>query len=316
MGGKAPPTLEKFLNYLAHEKRFSPHTIRAYRTDLIGFHGFLGKTGRTDKATYREMRSYIAALHRQGLSPASIERKLSAVKSYHRFLAGAGEVSQDPASLIPGPRKDSRLPGFLSVDDVRRLCEAAGGEDFLSRRDRAVIELLYSTGMRVSEFCLLDVGDLVQGADTVPVRGKGGKERLTVIGSWARRALSDYLEGRRDLLRKIPEASLSGPLFINRRGSRLSERSVRRLIDRRRLEAGLPRKVTPHTLRHSFASHLLAGGADLRAIQEMLGHESLSTTQKYTHIDVGHLTRIYDEAHPRSRCDKIKGKGRKREAGE
>jgi len=316
MGGKAPPTLEKFLNYLAYEKRFSPHTIRAYRTDLAGFHEFLEKTCRTDRATYREMRSYIAALHRQGLSPASIERKLSAVKSYHRFLVREGEVDEDPAALIPGPRKDSRLPGFLSVDEVQRLCEAAGEKDFLSRRDRAVIELLYSTGMRVSELCLLEVGDLAPGADTVQVLGKGGKERLTVIGSWARRALADYLEGRRDLLRKIPGAAYSGPLFINRRGSRLSERSVRRLIDRRRLEAGLSRKVTPHTLRHSFASHLLAGGADLRAIQEMLGHESLSTTQKYTHIDIGHLTRVYDEAHPRSRCDKIRGKDRKREAGD
>jgi integrase/recombinase XerC len=316
MSDRDPVPVEKFLTYLTHEKRCSPNTVKAYRADLAEFLDHLRQYPPAGRVTHREMRSYIASLHRRGLSPASVERKLSALKHYYRFLAREEGHEENPAAMIPGPAKATRLPGFLSVDEIYRLCETASGSDFPSRRDRAIIELLYSTGMRVSELCSLGVGDMDSGGETIQVLGKGGKERLVVVGSYARTALERYLAARGRLLSAKERLSSSGPMFVNQRGGRLTERSVRRILDKRRTEAGIPGKVTPHTLRHSFASHLLAGGADLRSIQEMLGHESLSTTQKYTHVDIGQLTKTYDKAHPRSRCDKINHDPGEEKAGE
>lgn len=304
MTGKTNSTIDQFLLYLTHEKRYSPHTIRAYRKDLEEFQETMGELAGGRKATYRHLRAYLASLFRRGLAPSTVTRKLACLKSYYRFLVVEGETAENPASLISSPRKGKRLFNFLNVDEITRLCESAGGSDFNSLRDRAIIEMLYSTGTRVSELAGLNSLDLDRNLESVIVRGKGKKERMVIIGSFARSALKDYLESRRAMLVEKGITNESMALFLNRRGGPLSARSIRRMIDTRRRKAGLSKRVTPHTIRHSFASHLLAGGADLRAIQELLGHESLSTTQKYTHIDTGHLTEVYDRAHPRSRAKK------------
>lgn len=302
MNREKESSLDRFLKYLSYEKHYSSNTIRAYRRDLEEYLRSLGQASGPGAGNHRRIRAYLAYLIRRGLSPATVTRKLASLKSFYRFLVREGEAPDNPASLITSPRRDARIFSFLNVDEVRRLCEAAGGLDFLSRRDRAIIEMLYSTGMRVSELAALKVTGLDTRMESLVVLGKGKKERLVIIGSFARQAVSDYLDARRRIVEKGPSPGERTALFVNRSGGALSERSIRRIIDSRRRKAGISKKVTPHTLRHSFASHLLSGGADLRAIQELLGHESLSTTQKYTHIDIGHLTEVYDRAHPRSRA--------------
>ncbi len=303
--GGGRPSLERFLAYLAHEKRYSPHTLRSYRLDLDGFTAWLGGEPEAS-VSHRRIRAYVAFLSRRGLSPATVIRKLASLKSYYRFLVREGLAPENPAALVPSPKKGRPLFTFLNVDETRRLLEAAPGGDFPSVRERAVLELLYSTGMRVGELAGLAVADIDVRRETMVVRGKGSKERLAIVGSYARRALEAYLAARGDLLAKLGPAAGTPALLLNLRGGRLSDRGIRRLVVAARRRAGLAGKVTPHTLRHSFATHLLAGGADLRAIQEMLGHESLATTQKYTHLDIGRLTEVYDKAHPRSRSGRRK----------
>jgi integrase/recombinase XerC len=293
--------LAMFLRYLQAEKHASPHTVRAYRTDLRQFRAFLSAAGIPDVVAVdaRALRAWLAHLHGRGLDPASTARKLAAVRSWLRFLARRGILPRNPAGDIRGPRVPRKLVSFLPLDEMDALLEQPGADV----RDRAVLELLYATGLRVSELAGLRLEDVDRVRRLVQTVGKGGKPRLVPYGAEAARALEAYLAWR---------GETPGPLFRNARGGPLSARSLRECVRRRARAAGLARRVTPHTLRHSFATHLLDAGADLRLIQDLLGHARLSTTQRYTHVGVERLLRVYDAAHPRARSS---GAAREEHAG-
>nr|WP_256502464.1 tyrosine recombinase XerC [Desulfuromonas sp. KJ2020] len=290
--------LDQFSRHLSVERNVSPHTQRAYLQDLKDFFTFLdGLAEGNERADHGVsavskvvLRRYLALLHKTHRK-SSIARKLAALRTFFRFLQREGVVSVNPGEMVGTPRQEKYLPRTLSADEAYALMERGGGA---SLRDRAILETLYSCGLRVGELESLNVGsiDLVEGV--VRVVGKGRKERIVPIGSKARTALHDYLESRVGVKDQ-------DPLFLNRFGKRLTSRSIERNLKKHLLQAGILRDATPHALRHSFATHLLDSGADLRAIQELLGHASLSTTQKYTQVSVDHLMSVYDKAHPRSR---------------
>lgn len=288
--------LAPFFRYLTVEKHASAHTLRGYRSDLEGFRRFLAEVSGRDALAQtiacvdaRLIRAYLARLHAHRLDPATVGRKLAALRSWFRFLVRRGVLPRNPALEIRGPRLGRKLASFLPIDEAAALVDAKGA----SGRDRAILELLYATGLRVSELVGLEVDDVDRCERTVRVLGKGRKERIVPFGARAAAALDAYLDG---------DARSRGPLFVNRRGGRLGVRSVFDVVRRRARQVGLPRRVSPHTLRHTFATHLLDGGADLRMIQELLGHSRLSTTQRYTHVSADQLTRVYDTAHPRARA--------------
>lgn len=291
-----------FDQHLAVERNLSAHTRRAYRQDLEEFRAFLAQDSTASAAIKVNdvdtllLRRYLAHLHRKN-SRSTIARKLSALRSFFTYMVRQGVLTINPAELISTPRQKKYLPKTLTVDEVFAFIEHQGGAELLVCRDRAILEVLYSCGLRVGELTSLDIGsiDLEQGL--VRVLGKGGKERLVPLGQKARVALARYLDVR-------GERQGENALFLNYRGGRLSARSVERNFKKLLLQAGLVKDATPHSLRHSFATHLLDGGADLRAIQELLGHASLSTTQKYTQVSLDHLMDVYDKAHPRGRKKK------------
>jgi integrase/recombinase XerC len=293
-----------FLDYLRVEKSLSPSTIRAYANDLKQFTAFLrpvavGAEERPlDPAdfTLRTVRSFLSHLSVRGLQSTSLARKLATLRSFFRYLNREGVMEGNPAKTIPSPATALKLPPILTVDETFRLLDGPGVSPKSLLRDRAMFELLYSSGLRVSELVGLNREDLDSEGGVVRVRGKGRKERLVPVGLKALHAISRYLSEERKTL-----PAEADPLFVNLRGTRLTARSVHRILASRSRRQGEPKKVTPHSLRHSFATHLLSGGADLRAIQEMLGHRSLSTTQRYTRVDLDQLSRVYDKAHPRSR---------------
>jgi len=282
-----------FLEYLGVERGASPHTLRSYATDLTEFTRFLAreKLEGLAAADTRTVRAYLAHLHQRGLAKATIARKLASVRSCFRFLARRGALEVNPARQVRSPRLGRRLPSFLPKDEAAQLLDATPEATRAGVRDRALIELLYASGLRVAEGCGLDLDDLDEARRTVRVVGKGDKERVVPVGETALAALDDYLAMR---------GRQRGPLFLNPRGGRLTTRSAHRIVKRLAGLAGLSRRVTPHTLRHSFATHMLGEGADLRLIQELLGHSRLSTTQRYTHVSPEHLMRVYDAAHPRA----------------
>jgi integrase/recombinase XerC len=298
MRGDADP-VPAFLQYLAAERGASPHTLRSYAADLAELGRFLhaAKMGGLAAADARTLRAYLAWLHGRGLAKSSIARKLATARSCFRFLARRGYIAANPARQVASPRLPRRLPSFLPKDESKELLDAPVEDSAAGRRDRALLELLYASGLRVAECCGLDVEDLDRRHGTVRVFGKGGKERVVPVGDAALDALDAYLSaaGGRDR-----RGAGSGPLFQNPRGGRLTTRSVRSIVRRRARAAGIARRVTPHTLRHTFATHLLGEGADLRLIQELLGHSRLSTTQRYTHVSPEHLMKVYDAAHPRA----------------
>lgn len=286
-----------FFRYLGSERAASPHTVRSYRRDLAEFAAFLGEQGAGRPADIarvdaRTIRAYLARLHGRGLEPASIARQLAALRSWFRFLVRRGLAGRNPAREVRSPRLGRKLPSFLPIDETVALLEAKALAAPERDRDLAILEMLYAAGLRVSELAGLDVDDVDRAERTVRVLGKGRKERIVPFGEQAARALDAYL-GRRGDAR--------GPLFRNRPGGRLTVRSVHAIVRRAAKAAGLARPVSPHTLRHTFATHLLDAGADLRAIQELLGHSRLSTTQRYTHVGAEQLMRVYDAAHPRAR---------------
>jgi tyrosine recombinase XerC len=291
--------IKQFLRRLAVEKRYSDHTLRAYAGDLTALEGFLrGRGRRVTDATLRDMRAFLASLRVQGLGRSSVARRISAVRSLCRFLLREGIVSGNPAAALRTPRREQRLPRFLTESEVERLLNAPDISDWVGARDRAMLEVLYGGGLRVSELVALNQDDVDVRAGLACVRGKGKKERLAPLGSCAAEAIRHYLSllGNVRLSLKAPEA-----LFINARdGRRLTTRSVRRILRRRLAEAGLDASLSPHALRHSFATHLLQRGADLRSVQELLGHEHLSTTQIYTHLTTENLRATYSRAHPRA----------------
>nr|XP_061797916.1 tyrosine recombinase XerC-like [Nerophis lumbriciformis] len=323
--------IHRFLQHLDLERHLSAHTLRAYEGDLRRFSEFMAGEylGRDlDRLQPNEVepaavRAFLAGSARQGLSRRSQARALSAVRSLFAYACRQGELEANPARGVRTPKQDRTLPRHLRPEEAGALLDGTGHEvddegesattakpdnEALVARDQAMFELLYATGLRVGELVSLDWKDLDLGGRVLRVVGKGGKERMVPFGRPAKSALGDWLDAwdavraRRKITKPDGE-----PVFLNHRGGRLSARSVRRLLDRYSTAAGLPPGVHPHTLRHSFATHLLEGGADLRAIQELLGHSSLATTQRYTHLDIDRLLRVYRQSHPRAKASSRDG---------
>ncbi|MBI4614805.1 MAG: tyrosine recombinase XerC, partial [Planctomycetes bacterium] len=292
---------EAFLGHLRFEKNASEETLRAYAGDLARFGTFLESRawGIADLTPVR-IRTFLGTLAEGNLKRSSLARKISSLRSFFRYLSREKVVEANPMALSRSPRRIRALPHFLTTDEVERLLAAPAGDDPLARRDRALLEFLYSTGVRVGELVGCDTGDVRWAQEVTRIRGKGKRERLAPLGSHAMRALRDYLAVREELR----GARFEGrePLFLNRFGSRLTDRSVRRLLEKHIATADLSRRTTPHTLRHSFATHLLERGADLRTVQELLGHRRISSTQVYTHVSTEQLREVYERAHPRARA--------------
>jgi integrase/recombinase XerC len=296
-------SLAEFLRHLALEKNASAHTVKSYREDLTQAVDFFRtrlatQTPRSQQLTTRLLRAHLAWLSEQGYARTTIARRLAAVRSWCRFLCRQGTLPANPALGLRGPRQDKKLPHFVSREDMVRLLETPPAGTPLGLRDRAILETLYSAGLRVSELTGLDVVDVELADGLATVRGKGRKERLSLLGPPAVEAIERWLLHREALAG--PRAALQPALFLNKNGTRLSTRSVGRLLEKYLAQAGLDPRTSPHTLRHSFATHLLDGGADIRSVQELLGHRSLATTQIYTHVSTQRLRESYHRAHPRA----------------
>jgi integrase/recombinase XerC len=293
--------LAEFLCHLALEKNASAHTVKSYREDLTQaidfFRGRLPKPAKIGQLTPRLLRAYLVWLHEQGYAKATMARRIAAVRSWCRFLCRQGHLSANPADGLRGPRQEKKLPHFLSEDELARLLEIPPSDTPWGLRDRAILEMLYSAGMRVSELTGLNVLDIDLDTGLAVVRGKGKRERLALLGAQALAALKHWLT-ERDLISqgKRPQSAV----YLNKRGSRLTSRSVGRLLEKYLAHAGLDPRASPHTLRHSFATHMLDRGADIRSVQELLGHRSLATTQIYTHVTTNRLRASYHKAHPRA----------------
>jgi len=302
--------IERFLEHLRVEKNASPHTLRSYACDLEQFRSFLWSAGfhrdekkgdvRAEKIDHLAIRAYLSRLYREH-KKSSLARKLAAQRSFFRYLVDEGVMKRSPAEIVATPKQEKNLPSFLPVDEVFALVEKPDPATPWGARDRAILETLYSCGIRVSELVGLSDGDADFHLGIVRVYGKGRKERIVPIGEKAIEALRAYLPQRDKVLARRKKSAPRAPLFINPRGTRLTARSVARILQKHVLRSGLLRKVSPHALRHTFATHLLDAGADLRAIQELLGHVSLSTTQRYTHVSMDKLMEVYDKAHPRAK---------------
>jgi integrase/recombinase XerC len=331
--------IQEFKNYLIVEKNASPHTLDGYLNDIAQFQEFLIRSGHAvdsgtlqlEKIDRLAVRSFMGYLYEKNLSGTSMRRKLSTLSSFFRFLCREGHLENNVAKTIPAPRVQNKLPAYFSIDDMFRLLELPEGEGFLPVRDRALLELFYSCGLRISELVGLTLEKVNLESRMIKVLGKGGKERLLPLGRHCVEALQKYLNVRMDKIRsqqrqaftlkkQPPQSPLSGgglvppcqgaqgdllcntdPLFLNHRGTPITVRGVRKVVEKYIKQGNFPGGVSPHSIRHSFATHLLDGGADLRSIQELLGHSSLSTTQKYTHLTLDRLTETYDKAHPRAK---------------
>jgi len=326
--------VQEFLNYLKFEKRFSEHTAKCYEADLRQFGEYLigasvcspsvdehislshtkpGEAGvATAVATHTDVgvdqlllsvetavvRAYLAFLNEKQYSKATIARKLATLRSFYKFLVKRSQLGSNPVAAVRTPKQDKKLPRFLEYEEVKRLLETPPMNNWLGARDRAILETLYSTGIRVSELVALNMDDVDFLGEVVHVRGKGKKERISPIGSSALQVIQHYMEFRNKRAQSNSNFD-SKVLFVNKHGRRLSTRSVRRKMDKYLKMAGLDPAISPHTLRHSFATHMLNNGADLRSVQELLGHQSLSTTQIYTHLTTKKLKEVYESAHPR-----------------
>ena len=299
--------IARYLEHLEYERVVSSHTLRAYGSDLERFIQFLARDF-FDKGIDEihpqdidplAVRSFIASLAKNGVGKRSQARCLSALRGLFRFACREGTLASNPAASVRSPKQPTRLPRHLRPGEVETLLDAARGDDPLSHRDLALLELLYASGLRVGELTGLDWDDLDLEARTVRVLGKGGKERMVPFGRPAAVALQEWLDSWEEV--RGSSSGTEAPVFLNYRGGRLSSRSVRRILDRHVNSAALAAGVHPHTLRHTFATHLLEGGADLRTIQELLGHSSLSTTQRYTHVDIERLLQVYRQSHPRAK---------------
>ncbi len=334
-----PPRVEQFLNYLEFERHFSSYTSRCYGADLRQFCQFLlgvpaeimpddleagvapsmGHANGSGPAvieqlpkvdtspehaetlllnsTAEDVRNYLQFMRENNYSKATMARKLATLRSFFKFCNRRGMTQNNPMITIRTPKQDKRLPKFMSEDQITKLLGTPKDGDVLGARDKSMLECMYSTGIRVSELVGLNMEDIDFAGSTIRVRGKGKKERMSPIGQTAIVALQKYLAMRGGV---VKDALPAGPLFVNKHGQRLSTRSVRRKLDKYLIEAGLDPDISPHTLRHSFATHMLNHGADLRSVQELLGHQSLSTTQIYTHLTTNHIKQVYDAAHPRA----------------
>jgi integrase/recombinase XerC len=329
--------VQEFLNYLKFERRFSEHTAKCYGADLSQFGEFLAgalepaeepismpgvRASEAGPATAvatpvkpgvdelliavqtDSVRAYLAHLNGRHYSKATIARKLATLRSFYKFLVKRDRVSSNPVSAVRTPKQEKKLPRFLEYEDVKRLLETPPVNTWLGARDRAILETLYSTGIRVSELVALNMDDIDFLGEVVHIRGKGKKERISPISSSALQVIQHYMEFRNKRAQSNPNFE-SRVLFVNKHGRRLSTRSIRRKMDKYLKTAGLDPSISPHTLRHSFATHMLNNGADLRSVQELLGHQSLSTTQVYTHLTTRRLKEVYEEAHPREQSEEF-----------
>jgi integrase/recombinase XerC len=294
--------LADFLRHLGLERNASAHTVKSYREDLTQAVAFfrerVGPNVRPDQVTTRVLRAFLAWLHDQGYARATISRRIAAVRSWCRFLCRQGALDKNPADGLRGPKLDRKLPHFLNKADVDRLLASPTADTALGQRDRAILETLYSAGLRVSELVGLELDDLDLADGVATVRGKGKRERLALVGHAAKEAISRWLAARITLLASIGRRSEA--VFLNRNATRLSTRSVGRLLVKYLRQTGLDPRTTPHTLRHTFATHMLDAGADIRGVQELLGHKNLTTTQIYTHVTTQRLQDSYRKAHPRA----------------
>jgi integrase/recombinase XerC len=294
--------IHAFLETLRIEKRYSPHTIENYQRDLFAFADYCAEEGMNQlaKINVHQLRSFTARSHRQGLASSSIARRLSAIRSFYHHLIQQGQAGQNPANDIHAPRGVKKLPKVLDVDQINRLLIPLGN-DALAIRDLAMLELTYSAGLRLAEMVSLDLNDIDLADGSVRVTGKGSKDRISIIGAKAEQAIGEWLKARAALL---PAQSEETALFVSQRGTRLSDRAVQQRFARWAKISGLERSLHPHMLRHSFATHMLESSGDLRAVQELLGHADISTTQVYTHLDFQYLAGVYDQAHPRAKRKK------------
>jgi tyrosine recombinase XerC len=283
--------IEKFVRYLEVEKNYSPHTVLNYRLDLKEFHAFV-KDVPAEEIDYLTVRRFLALLKEKKQSARSLSRKLSSLRSFFRFLTREGLVKANPVLAVSSPRTEKHLPSFLTEEETARVIDAAFSTDERGLRDRAILETFYSTGMRISEVVGLNAGDIDFISGTVTVRGKGKKDRLVPIGDAATGCIRRYVASRK---KRSSEA-----VFLNKNGARITARGVRNIVAKYLRCAHIAQGVSPHTLRHSFATHLLNRGADLRSVQELLGHANLSTTQIYTHLTTDKLKSVYNKAHPRA----------------
>jgi integrase/recombinase XerC len=297
------PQIGQFLQYLRVERGASPHTLKGYREDLHALAEYLsdgeGQSPAPGGITTIELRGFLSALTEAGYAKTSISRRMASVRSFLKFGQREGWAKSNPAKALRNPRKSRKLPHFLTSDEVGKLLDAPKGVTSAAVRDRAILETAYSAGLRVSELVGLNDGDLDFPAGILRIRGKGKKERLSPIGSYASRALKQWQAKR--TLSPREKTGREAPVFTNKFGTRLTTRSVARMLEKYIQETGLDGRTSPHTLRHSFATHLLDRGADIRSVQELLGHKSLVTTQIYTHVSTANLRAAYEKAHPRAR---------------
>ncbi|WP_375760193.1 tyrosine recombinase XerC [Corallococcus exercitus] len=295
------PLLAQFKDHLEGEKGASPHTVRNYLIDLVDYERYLVERMKLSllAGSHAAIRGYLGTLSVDH-APSSRARRLASIKSFYKYLVRQKLLSASPAKLVKSPKLPKSLPKVLPVEEVFAILDMPDVDTVLGLRDKAILEMLYGGGLRISELCGLDLLGVERGSRIVRVMGKGSKERLVPLNAKAIQSLEAYLKRRGELLAKVHDGQDPQALFLNFRGGRLTPRSIARHLDAYVLKLALARKVSPHAMRHSFATHLLGGGADIRSIQELLGHASLSTTQKYTHVTFEQLQEVYDAAHPRA----------------
>jgi integrase/recombinase XerC len=302
--------IRKFTIHMEVERNLTPNTRNNYLIDIRQFQKFLTKNytfaedsgvDTLTRVDHMMIRAFLGSLYREKVKKVTISRKVTALRTFFKYLLREGMVKNNPAEMIQAPRVEKYIPVFLSVDEMMALLKTEGAPGATAFRDRAIIELFYSSGIRLSELVGLNTGDIdfIQGL--IKVRGKGRKERVVPVGDPALAALREYLENRKEVSETLSYGGSKDPVFVGKSGARLSAKTVARILDKMVLMSGLKRKISPHVLRHTFATHMMEAGADLRAIQELLGHQSLSTTQKYTSVSVGRLLEVYDKAHPKAR---------------
>jgi integrase/recombinase XerC len=292
--------VNRFLSYILYEKGYSRNTIESYKTDFTEFLGYLLSRDikNTSSIDYKTIHRYISSLGEKELKATSIERKVASIKSFFKYLVREGVIKKNPAALVSSPKKEKRLPVVLEKDEVTRLIDSIPDNDALSARDKTMVILLYATGIRVSELTGIDLRNVDLSGGVLNVVGKGNKERVVPLGEKAGKAIRSYLTWRKELAGTKGDKNA---LFLSKNGKRIQDRMVRYVLDRQIEALSIQKKVSPHTLRHTFATHLLQNGANIRVIQEILGHSSLSTTQVYTHLTVDKLKESYNEHHPHAR---------------
>ena len=299
--------IQDFQIYLEVERNVSEHTKIAYVADVQEFARFLSDKNikkKPDEIIDVEpelIRQYLSYLYLQKIKKVTVNRKVSSLRAFYKYVLRTGRIDKNPAEMIQSLKTEKYMPNFLSVDEMFELLKAQKDSSVLGLRNHAMLEMFYSCGLRLSELAGLDLMDIDFNQKLVKVRGKGRKERIVPVGGPALKSVSEYLEKSGEIRKKTQEDIFKKPLFLNEHGKRITTRSIARIVDEATCRSGIGRKISPHALRHSFATHLLNAGADLRSIQELLGHESLSTTQKYTAVDINRLMEVYDKAHPRTK---------------